>query len=261
MKVEILNKQKNKITLIISNVRLSIINALRRALISMVPVMAIEDVNFTKNSSPLYDEIIAQRLGLIPLTTDLSYNFISECKCKGKGCSSCQVTLTLSKKGPCTVYSGDLKSEDPKIKPVFDKMPIVLLNENQELEFEAKAVLGTGSEHAKWSSGLAYHRFYPIIKINNKKVTKNSKKVADACPKKVLTFKNGKLSVNTKNEYKCDLCKACEKVANGEITVEGDKNKVIFTYESWGQLPIKDAITTGVEVIQSDLKKLLKLLG
>ena len=49
----------------------SFANTLRRVVTEDVPTMAIEDVEFRKNNSILYDEIISHRLGLIPLTTDL----------------------------------------------------------------------------------------------------------------------------------------------------------------------------------------------
>ena len=45
----------------------SIANAFRRILIAEVPTLAIEDVYITQNSSIVQDEILAQRLGLIPL--------------------------------------------------------------------------------------------------------------------------------------------------------------------------------------------------
>ncbi len=66
-----------------------------------VPTMAIEDVEFRKNNSILYDEIIAHRLGLVPLKTDLkSYNLPEKCKCKGEGCARFQLTV------PIDQYSG-----------------------------------------------------------------------------------------------------------------------------------------------------------
>ncbi len=42
-------------------------NALRRILISEVPTLAIEFVEFHENTTVLQDEYIAHRLGLIPL--------------------------------------------------------------------------------------------------------------------------------------------------------------------------------------------------
>ncbi|MEM4397652.1 MAG: DNA-directed RNA polymerase subunit D, partial [Candidatus Woesearchaeota archaeon] len=72
MKIEILNEKDNKMSFLLKDSNPAYANALRRIMINEVPVMAIEEVEFKKNSSALYDEIIAHRLGLIPLTTDLS---------------------------------------------------------------------------------------------------------------------------------------------------------------------------------------------
>ena len=92
------------------------LNTIRRFMMEEVPVMAIEDVEFKKNSSVLYDEIIAHRLGLLPLSTDFkSYTLPEKCSCKGEGCARCQLKLTLKGKGPGTVYASDIKTKDPKV--------------------------------------------------------------------------------------------------------------------------------------------------
>ena len=84
------DKEKNKLSFVLINSTPSFANAIRRAIVEEVPTMAIEEVEFRKNNSILYDEIIAHRLGLLPLTTDLkSYTISSECKCEGKGCARC----------------------------------------------------------------------------------------------------------------------------------------------------------------------------
>jgi DNA-directed RNA polymerase subunit D len=161
MEVKLVENQekKNRLIFSVKGVDSAYANTLRRIMGFEVPVMAIEDVEFRKNTSILYDEVIGHRLGLIPLTTDLkSYNMMSECKCKGAGCASCTVKLTLKAQGPCTVYSSDIKSKDPEIKPIPGKMPIVKLLEGQELEFEATATLGQGKDHSKWCPGLIYYK-------------------------------------------------------------------------------------------------------
>ena len=48
----------------------SIANALRRIMIADVPTMCIEHVYVLNNTSVVQDEILAQRLGLIPLNVD-----------------------------------------------------------------------------------------------------------------------------------------------------------------------------------------------
>jgi DNA-directed RNA polymerase I and III subunit RPAC1 len=47
-----------------------IANALRRILISEIPTMAIEKVNLYNNTSVFADEVLAHRLGLVPIQAD-----------------------------------------------------------------------------------------------------------------------------------------------------------------------------------------------
>ena len=77
MEVRVLENEKDdgKVSFIIKDTNAAFANALRRIIIEEVPTMAIEEVEFRKNNSILYDEIIAHRMGLITLKTDLkSYN-------------------------------------------------------------------------------------------------------------------------------------------------------------------------------------------
>jgi DNA-directed RNA polymerase subunit D len=155
IKVEILEKSKERIKFRAEGIGPSFANALRRIMISEIPTMAIEWVDFKKNDSALYDELIAHRLALIPLTFDRrAYKLPEECKEASIKDSQCFAKLKLKKKGPCTVYSGDLESEDESVKPVFDRIPIVELLEGQELELIAYARLGYGKEHIKWQGAI-----------------------------------------------------------------------------------------------------------
>ncbi len=58
---------KDRIVFRLKNVPLSYANSLRRIIISEVPTMAIEFVNIKENTSPVHDEYIAHRMGLLPL--------------------------------------------------------------------------------------------------------------------------------------------------------------------------------------------------
>ncbi|PIY59935.1 DNA-directed RNA polymerase subunit D, partial [Candidatus Woesearchaeota archaeon CG_4_10_14_0_8_um_filter_47_5] len=122
------SKKYGKLSFVIEGTDVAFVNSLRRVIIDEVPTMAIETAEIRKNSSVLYDEILAHRLGLIPLKTDLkSYNLPTECPCGGERCAQCQLTLTLKAKGPKMIYAEDIQSQDPKITPVYPKMPIVQL--------------------------------------------------------------------------------------------------------------------------------------
>ncbi|MFZ2455687.1 MAG: DNA-directed RNA polymerase subunit D [Candidatus Altiarchaeia archaeon] len=156
MKLTIIEATENKVKFNVSGLDLALANALRRIVISEIPTMAIESVTYYENSSILNDEILSLRLGLMPIKTDLkTYIPVSDCTCEGKGCAKCTVTLSMDMKGPGIVYSGELKSTDPEIMPVHDKIPLAKITPEQSVKFEARAELGTGKRHMKWQGGLA----------------------------------------------------------------------------------------------------------
>lgn len=153
--IEVIESGDARIRVRLKNIDRAYANALRRVAISQVPVMAIDDVVILENSSVMFDELVAHRLGLIPLKTDLvRYNLPEDCDCKSAlGCPKCRVLLVLDAEAtdrPKTVMSSDLVSEDPESKPVSGEIPIVKLAPGQRIKLEAYARLGKGSEHAKW---------------------------------------------------------------------------------------------------------------
>ena len=122
--------------------------------------MAIDDVVILENSSVMFDELLAHRLGLIPLKTDLDrFNLPEDCDCKSTlGCPKCRVLLVLDVEANDkikTVSSLDLVSEDPETKAISDSIPIVKLAPGQKVKLEAYARLGKGSDHAKWQATSA----------------------------------------------------------------------------------------------------------
>ena len=155
VEVKVLEEGGNTVSLQLEGIDRSYANAVRRFCISEVPAMAIDDVVILENSSVLYDEILAHRLGMIPIRTDLSrYNLPEECDCGNPlGCQKCRVLFVLDAKGRdkvSTVASGDLVSEDREVRPVSESIPLVKLAVGQSVKLEAYARLGRGKEHAKW---------------------------------------------------------------------------------------------------------------
>src|SRR3989440_12401449 len=173
MDIKLLSKEQETLRFVLSDVSPAFANALRRIMLSEVPVMAIDDVMILENNSVTYDEILAHRLGLIPITTDLeSYNLPEECTCKSElGCSKCRASLSLEIEASDpveVVYTSHLKPENPEVKPVSDKVPIVKLAQGQRIKLEAYARLGRGRDHAKWQPASACTYSYdPKAKIFN----------------------------------------------------------------------------------------------
>jgi DNA-directed RNA polymerase subunit D len=118
----------NKAKLVVSGVDSSFMNSIRRTLLSEIPKLAIDEVIFYENSSPLTNEILAHRLSMLPIPTEMDL-FVprDQCVCNGAGCPNCTLIYTLSKEGPCTVYSGDLEAQRSEFSIKDKGIPIVEL--------------------------------------------------------------------------------------------------------------------------------------
>ena len=83
VKIKILHVDMYTIKFELQNTDLTVANALRRIIIAEVPTMAIDKVEIEENISPLHDEYIAHRTGLIPIVSyDVDkYNYIDMCDC------------------------------------------------------------------------------------------------------------------------------------------------------------------------------------
>jgi DNA-directed RNA polymerase subunit D len=248
-------------TFVIDDVDPSFVNALRRTLMMDVPKMAIEDVEFHlgpirdssgkeyESISPLFDEIVSQRLGMIPIPTDLElFNFREECKCGGEGCPNCTIMYTLNKRGPCTVYSGDLEPLSGDQYAIKDQLiPIMKLTDGQAPLIYATAILGTGRKHAKWqvTSGVGY-KYYPEITVDNRKI-RNPEQIVTNCPQNVYTLKGKNLEVS--NPEECVLCRTCQDYAPNAIDIQADETKFIFTFETDGSVTTIDALKFSLNLL------------
>ncbi|MEM3841251.1 MAG: DNA-directed RNA polymerase subunit D [Candidatus Micrarchaeaceae archaeon] len=143
MKIELIGENEKYIRILIKGAALREVNALRRSIMNSVKTFAIDKVTFYENSSPMFDEFIAHRIGLVPIKTpEKGYQEDSE------------IMFSLDASGPKTVYSDELKSADKEIQVANSAIPIIKLNEEQRLRIEGKAVLGDGRRHAKFQPGF-----------------------------------------------------------------------------------------------------------
>ncbi|KAK1440200.1 hypothetical protein QVD17_06025 [Tagetes erecta] len=190
-KVKVIKLSEEDMEFDLIGIDASIANAFRRILISELPTMAIEKVLVANSSSVVQDEVLAHRLGLIPIQVDPRlFEYMSENDVPNE-----KNTIVFKLHFKCerksgerrTVYSHDLKwlpsgseymlptenSSDPSSKPKTytsftssqDSLPeflnnpitvtpgiiITKLGPGQEIELEAHAVKGLGQTHAKWS--------------------------------------------------------------------------------------------------------------
>ncbi|MFH1770466.1 MAG: DNA-directed RNA polymerase subunit D [archaeon] len=244
MELKTLSKTKDSMSFLIKGINQAYANTLRRLMMSEVPTMAIEEVEFKKNNSILYDEIIAHRMGLLPLKTDLKT--MDE---------KSEIQFTLKAKGPGYVYASELKSKDVKCKPVFPKTPIGKLLDKQEIQLMATAKLGKGKNHMKWSPGTVHFVQEPTLTINNKSpklVIFKEKYPSKAFDKKGQLDKKSILDNN--------LVDACQGVCDEVLKVDYSDSDFIFYIESWGQLDCKTIVIEAIKVFNDQLTEFAKLM-
>ena len=260
MKIDVLDLKPKKLIIKINGIEPYLVNSIRRILISDLPKLAIDDVVIYDNTSALFDEIIAHRLGMIPITTDLDLlNFRNECICKDKGCPSCTVRYTLSKENEGTVYSGDLQPAEESWKIKEDNIPIVELYKDQRLILEVEAILGYPNRHAKWQSVISPgYRFYPTIEIDKKRINEVKDFINDL-PSDLVKLKNDKLEINDISKIPI-LESYIDKGKIDFIKIKKDPNNIIFSFETDGSMDANIALLKSIEILKEKYNEFNKLL-
>ena len=235
--MEKVEKKENQI-IFKAEIEESLANAVRRYL-NQIPILAIDEVEIIKIGSALYDEVVAHRLGLIPLKMD---KMITE-KNKGK--------LKLATKKEGVVNSGELKGN---VKVVYENIPITFLDKDQEIELVGVTKAGKGVEHVKFSPGLMFYRNVTKTKIN-KNLLEEVKKI---CPDCKVEEKGDKIIITDDGTKEiADLIEGIANKADKKAEVEVEKELVI-TLESFGQMDLKDIFTKSVDALKKDLAEVPK---
>ncbi|RXK46661.1 DNA-directed RNA polymerase subunit D [Halorientalis pallida] len=224
-------------------------NGIRRAMIADVPTLSIDEVRVIENSSVMFDEQIALRLGLVPLTTPDDYE-IGE-----------TVTLALDVEGPGTAYSGDLVSTDDRVEPADKNVPIIDLKDPegsetpQRLEVEADAVYDVGREHAKHQGGVAVgYRHLQTVEIVG-----DADEYGDDDPHilRGVIEEDGELIPT--EEFDHDLT---QRYPGKEVEVHDVPNAFVFHVETDGSMSVDELVTQAVDTIHgraSELKDAVQL--
>ena len=279
VKIKILNETEEKIQILLSKTDRSFANALRRSLISDTPKMAIDSVTFQlgtkeqdeevwETTGPLPDEMIAQRLAMIPIpTVHDKFHFQDECpNCKDvveeeRGCVECQMIYTCvvfgSEEGRW-VTAGDMKylgEGSLEIPDEYKSIPITKLLKGQMIEFYATAIMGRGREHTKWSPvcGVSFHpRRIGVVK--NKKKSKILWDMDLKITAKAFD-KDGKLKDIDKVATQVDELNhvgegtAASREFGDAVTLEEVPGEVLLEFETDGSMGPKVAFMKAVEAL------------
>jgi len=211
------DKETQKLSFI-TDISVNLANAIRRSVLE-IPTLAIDEVEISQNDSALYDEILAHRLGLIPIKTDKLNK---------------EIKFKLKEKGPKIVCSNDIK---PDVETNYE-LPITILNEGQELQLVANAKLGIGIEHIKHSPGLIYYKH---------NIEESLLDFVNIDEEGKLSYDEEELAEKGVSEELIVKIKKLDKI-----------NELIFFIESWGQIDAQNIFTRAIEVLDKNLSELSK---
>ena len=174
VKTKVIEESDEKIAILLSDTDRAFVNAIRRTLITDTPKMAIDTVRFEmgtieqdgevwETNGPLPDEVVAQRLAMIPIPTKHDeFHFQDSCPAcaelvvEDRGCPQCTMIYTCKAFGTedgRIVTAGDMSflGAGGSISEKYHSIPITRLSRGQMIEFYATAIMGRGRDHAKWS--------------------------------------------------------------------------------------------------------------
>ncbi|WP_121821605.1 DNA-directed RNA polymerase subunit D [Halostella salina] len=241
--VQFIEREDRSARFLVRGVTPAFANGIRRAMIADVPTLSVETVRVIENSSVMFDEQIAHRLGMVPLTTPADEFEAGD-----------TVTLSIDVEGPDTAYSGDLVSADSQVEPADDNVPIIDLKDDQRLELEAEAVLDTGKDHAKHQGGVAVgyrHLQYVEVLGDASEFEEQESNVlrgvieereaehadADAA--------NGDLVLT--ESFDNDLS---ERYPGKEVAVHDVDNAFVFHVETDGSFTVEELVTRAVDTLE-----------
>jgi DNA-directed RNA polymerase I and III subunit RPAC1 len=254
-------------------------NSIRRMLLGDVETLCIDKVFFYENSSIMNDEMIAHRLGLIPISIDSSFlKYLSsqneqmkhkiffELKTLHPRFSSKKTSVysNLLTWKPYGLCSNLLKNF--KVKPVFRDILILKLNPGQKIHCECHCQLGKGSVHAKFSPvATAFYRIFPKVKILKEITDENAMTIFNKCPVKVFSIrkKKEKRILYTSSPKYCTFCKECLGSFDEEtypIKIGREKDKITFVIESTGVMSPEKLFSRAVLLLVGKCNKSVSVL-
>ncbi len=243
MKIELLKEDGKKAFYRVTGADPELLNALRRAIITDLPAFAIKEVDFFENTSAVFNEYLANRIGLVPLTWDDSLN------------EDAEVYFTLdasAEEGKKAVHASQLVSQDEAIKVYCENIPIVKLGEGQKIRLQATADLGTGAKHARYQSAVASYGLLSDYKL----ATKCSKCGAEIKPR--LPAEAIEKVTTGKTPEQCTLCFDCEQqtLKKKPNAFKDSDEDYVFYCESYNNVPAKQQVVRGLSIVEEKIEEL-----
>ncbi|KAJ1720482.1 DNA-directed RNA polymerase core subunit rpc40 [Coemansia erecta] len=258
----------------------SIANALRRILIAEIPTMAIEKVYMVNNTGIVQDEVLAHRLGLIPIKADPdefqwkradeqptdqnTLVFRLDIACSRNPEAAADETDNRVKYINGSVYSGQLAwipqgdqetrfAAEP-IRPVHEDILVTKMRPGQQIVCEMHCVKGVGKDHAKFSPvSTASYRLLPEIQILEDITGEDADAFAACFAPGVIEVveERGVRVARVANARKDTVSREVlrHKRFEGKVRLTRVRDHFIFNVESTGIVPPQKLVSQALDVL------------
>jgi len=284
LKIQVITRNEREMEFDMIGYDPSMVNALRRLLLSDVPSMAIEKVHMYQNTSIMQDEVLAHRLGLIPLAADPrlfswkpeeqenkkkkakegegdegtekdTLEFTLKVRCKNKADKSGYIDDQILTKHIQWVPKGSQASWAGNVGPTEPDILVNKLRPGHEMEIVMYAVKGLGRDHAKFSPvATAFYRLLPAITIKRPIRGEAASRLQGCFSPGVISLENGLdgQKVAKVEEARLDSCSRNlyrHEDLKMAVDIEKVKDHFIFTVESVGALPPGTLVGMALDVL------------
>lgn len=288
-RIEIISMDPLEMELDFIGYDISIINAYRRITLAEVATMAIEKVYMYNNTSIVQDEVLAHRLGLVPLKVDPRF---FEFRNKDETEWGAQDSVKYELKVRCTknqeasanetnldvlfvnrkVLSSSLKwvplgnqpdiFQEASMQPLHQDVLLAKMNSGHEINLEAYAVKGIGSDHAKFQPGMCWYRMLPEIELTREVEGKQADLlqtcfspgvidiVTTANGKRIAKVKDARNDSCSRNVFQHDSIKDAVKLTR-------KTDHIIFYIESHSALKCYEILEEAVKIMSAKCDTLL----
>ncbi|KAM3862545.1 DNA-directed RNA polymerases I and III subunit RPAC1 [Diretmus argenteus] len=295
-RIDLVDLDEDRLEFDMQGVDAAVANAFRRILLAEVPTMAVEKVFIYNNTSIIQDEVLAHRLGLIPIKADprlFEYRNAGEESGEDEGSEIDTIKLQLKikcVKNPRAtkdssdprelyqnhvVYSWDMKwvpignqadvFADADIGPVNGDILIAKLRPGQELDIVMHCVKGIGKDHAKFSPvATASYRLLPQITLLERVEGEKAERLKRCFSRGVIDLEDidGKKVAKVVNS-RLDSCSR-EVLRHDDlknlVKLGRVRDHFIFTVESTGVLPPDVLFTEAIKVLMAKCQRFLNEL-